>query len=370
MTSVYIHIPFCERVCFYCDFPKKVSKTTEINAYLDALLEEVKMYHPQEKIETIYLGGGTPSILNQAQFDKLAKVIALFNKTDNYEFTIECNPEHVNQRLVENLHRLGINRISLGVQTFNESLLKILNRKHSCDMVYRVVDLLKKANFHNINIDLMFAIPGQTLDDLKQDLRYIKALNIPHISYYSLILEDKTVFNQLVNDEKLILIENDLEAKMYEIVIETLKRNNYQHYEISNFAKKNYQSRHNLVYWNNKHYYGFGMGASGYLNNIRYYNSNHVNHYLQLVNNHQFPVIKKDILNKNEQLKEAFLLGLRLIDGLSINELNKTYNIDVREYFQKELSYLVNNNWIEISERIKLTHQGLFYGNEVFEKFL
>jgi oxygen-independent coproporphyrinogen-3 oxidase len=237
-------------------------------------------------------------------------------------------------------------------------------------MVYRVVDLLKKANFHNINIDLMFAIPGQTLDDLKQDLRYIKALNIPHISYYSLILEDKTVFNQLVNDEKLILIENDLEAKMYEIVIETLKRNNYQHYEISNFAKNNYQSRHNLVYWNNKHYYGFGMGASGYLNNIRYYNSNHVNHYLQLVNNHQFPVIKKDILNKNEQLKEAFLLGLRLIDGLSINELNKTYNIDVREYFQKELSYLVNNNWIEISERIKLTHQGLFYGNEVFEKFL
>ncbi|HEY8365062.1 MAG TPA: radical SAM family heme chaperone HemW, partial [Haloplasmataceae bacterium] len=240
MTSIYIHIPFCSRICSYCDFPKKISKSQEIDTYLDCLYEEIKMYDVKDGVKTLYLGGGTPSILSTEQFKKLKKIISLFKLDASYEFTIECNPEHVTEEKVVMLKELGINRVSLGVQTFNDELLKILNRGHNKDTVYQAVDILRKKGIDNINLDLIFAIPNQTMKGVINDLKHIHKLNIPHISYYSFILEDKTVLHYLYQQNKLELVDNDIEAKMYLKVIKTLKKFYYMHYEISNFAQPGY----------------------------------------------------------------------------------------------------------------------------------
>ncbi len=370
MTSIYIHIPFCQRICSYCDFPKRVSKDKEIDLYLEALSKEIRMITITETIDTLYIGGGTPSLLNKEQLKQLEKIINLFNFSQDYEFTIECNPEHITEEKVIFYKRLGINRISLGVQTFNERLLKLLNRGHNKEIVYNVINLLKKHDLININIDLIFSIPFQTIEIVKEDIEHIKALDVPHISYYSLILEEKTVFEKMLDENKIQLIDNELEADMYELIIKNLKELGYTHYEISNYAKSSFQSKHNRVYWENKSYYGFGMGASGYLNHKRYYNETHVNEYIKSVNVGKLPIKNEDFIDFKEEIKEAFLLGLRLIDGLCIKEINERYKIDILTYFKDEFSYLQEKGWLEISERIKLTHNGLFYGNEVFQLFV
>lgn len=369
MTSIYIHIPFCERICFYCDFPKKVGKKSEITTYLQALRQEIAMYDVPNTVDTLYLGGGTPSILNDEQFEIINDIVNKFTFSKNYEFTIECNPEHITPDKLKWFKKLGVNRISLGVQTFNDKLLRLLNRNHNKTMVIDAVNLLKKEGFTNISIDLMFAIPFQTMDMVIADVYNLLSLDVPHVSYYSLILEENTVFNRWINEGKITLLDNELEALMYEEIISTLKKH-YHHYEISNFAYSNYESKHNQIYWTNEHYYGFGMGASGYLDNVRYYNEDRVNKYLQKVNNSELPIMHQDELTKDEIIKEALLLGLRLIDGVNVKELNERYQIDVVKYFQQEFSELLQQGLIEVGENIKLTHKGLFYGNEVFSYFI
>lgn len=370
MDAIYIHIPFCERICFYCDFPKKVSKTKEIDNYLDALYEETKMYSIKNNINTIYIGGGSPSILNIKQLEKLSKVISQFNISRDYEFTIECNPEQLTLEKILFFKKMGVNRISLGVQTFNDKLLKLLNRNHSEKNVLNVVELLKQNDLNNISIDLIFALPTQKIEDIETDLKIFNMLDIPHLSYYSLILEGNTVFDKWVNEGKLKLTNNETEANMYTFIIEKLKNMGYKHYEISNFAKENYHSRHNLKYWENKEYIGLGMGASGYYKNFRYYNVNHVNEYIKLVRENKKPIKQQDFIDKGEYIKEALLLGLRLIDGLSVKEFNQRYQVDVLNIFKEELNYLQKKGWIEINNNIKLTEIGLFYGNEVFQMFI
>lgn len=370
LASVYIHIPFCQRICSYCDFPKRVSKTIEIDRYLVALEKEIDFYDIKEDIDTLFLGGGTPSLLSINQLKKLKVMIQNFKFTDDYEFTIECNPEHITIEKLKIYKELGINRISLGVQTFNKRLLKLLNRGHDETIVYQAIELIKNFGFKNISIDLIFAIPFQTIDNLKEDIKHVKQLNIPHISAYSLILEEKTVFEKMLKENKISLVDNEVEAEMYEEVIKSLKELGYQHYEISNFARKGYMSKHNQIYWKNQEYYGFGMGASGYLNNVRYYNEDKVNRYIEQINLNRYPIKNKDIITIDEKIKEEFLLGLRLIDGVSIKSVNEKYNIEIFEHFYKQFEYLHNKGWITIADRIKLTNNGLFYGNEVFEQFL
>ncbi len=370
MASVYIHIPFCQRICSYCDFPKRVSKTIEIDRYLDALEKEVNLYSIEEKLETLYIGGGTPSLLTISQLSKLKKIVSRFTFANKYEFTIECNPEHITKEKLLIYKELGINRISLGVQTFNKRLLKLLNRGHEESIIYQTVNLIKELGFKNINIDIIFAIPFQTIEDLKSDINHIKNLDISHVSAYSLILEEKTVFEKMFLENKISLVENEVEAKMYEIVITSLKELGYIHYEISNFAREGYLSEHNQVYWKNQEYYGFGMGASGYINHERYYNEDKVNRYIEKINLNQYPIKSKDLISIDEFIKEEFLLGLRLIDGISIKNVNEKFNIDVLEYFNEQLQFLIKNGWISITDKIKLTYEGLFYGNEVFEQFI
>ncbi|MDF2699578.1 MAG: coproporphyrinogen oxidase [Haloplasmataceae bacterium] len=370
MANVYIHIPFCQRICHYCDFPKRVSKTEQIDEYLLALEKEIKMYQLREKLDTLYLGGGTPSILNEKQLHMLKRITSQFSFNNNYEFTIECNPEHITTEKVNFYKEMGVNRISLGVQTFNDRLLKLLNRGHKKTDVINAINIIKTSGINNVSIDLIYAIPMQTMENLKEDLEIIKTLDLTHISAYSLILEEKTVFEKMINDKKMTLVDNEIEAEMFQFIMKNLKEIGFKHYEISNYAKNNYESKHNKIYWQNQTYYGFGMGASGYLGNIRYYNENHVQSYINKIDQNQCPIMNQDQLTLDDQIKEEMLLGFRLMDGIKIEEINNKYNINVLDYFKDQITQLLKKGWITIDQSIKLSETGLFFGNEVFELFI
>ena len=281
MKGLYIHIPFCNSICNYCDFTKLVSSDEVKTKYVDRLLQEIDHYEDELKnINTVYIGGGTPNSLSL----KLLKKI--FKKIDKYldesiESSIELNPELINIDLIKLLKEYKFNRVSIGVESFNNNILKSINRKHSIDDVFNAIKLLKENGINNINIDLMYGLPNQTINDIKTDLDYFYKLEIPHISYYSLILEDKTVFHHLMDNKKLVLPDDDLVADMYEYISNDLCIHNYNHYEISNYSKKNHESIHNLIYWNQEEYVGVGLGASGFLNHYRYTNNKSMKKYLE-----------------------------------------------------------------------------------------
>ncbi|ERJ13669.1 radical SAM family heme chaperone HemW [Haloplasma contractile] len=370
--SVYIHIPFCQRICNYCDFVKRVSKRETIDQYIEALRTEIELYKPYEELDTLYIGGGTPSILTIQQLKQIEMMIDdYFILSEGCEFTVECNPEHVTEERVLLFKEMGVNRISLGVQTFNDRHLKLLNRGHTKEDVIRSVALLRQHGFDQINIDLIYAIPGQTLTELQDDLNMIKELNLEHVSAYSLILEEKTVFEKWLKEGKIDLVDNELEAKMFDYVMDALNKDGYHHYEISNFCKEGYESKHNKVYWSNDRYYGFGVGASGYLSTKRYYNVRHVNQYLRALNNNSKPLEQEDELSLEEQISEELILGLRLIRGVNLNDFKNKYNKSVFDCFPSEIKLLSEKGLIHIeSDHLSLTKEGLLKGNDVFVEFL
>ena len=318
MKSVYIHIPFCSNICSYCDFSKMFYNENYVDKYLEALEKEIKENYKNEEIKTIYIGGGTPSSLNLNQLKKLLDITNIFKTNNLEEFTIECNPENLDEEKIKLFTNYKVNRISLGVQTFNDKYLKYLNRCHNKEMVFDVINLLKKYNFNNINIDLIYALKGQTIDELKEDIKIFKSLDIPHISAYSLIIEPNTIlYNQ--NTEN---IDEDLDLEMHNVILEELK--DYDHYEISNYGKKGFYSKHNLVYWNNEQYYGFGMGASGYIGNIRYDHTRSFNNYI----NGKY-IKNKQELSKNEIIENEFILGFRKMDGINLDDFYNKYEINI-----------------------------------------
>ena len=288
-TSVYLHLPFCEHLCTYCDFCKRYYDEKLCLKYLNALKKEVMDNYQNDIIKTLYIGGGTPSSLSIPNLLKLMEIIKLFKFDENYEITFEVNPENINEEKLKILKENGINRISMGVESTNDIFLKYLGRNHNFALVQEKVALMKKMGFHNINVDLIYAIPHETINDLKKDLEKIVSLDIKHISTYSLEINQHTLLG--IKKEK--NISSDLDREMYDEIIDYLKEKGFNHYEISNFSKEGYESRHNLVYWHNEHYYGFGLGASGYLNNIRYDNTKSMDDYL----NNKI-ILNKEILDK------------------------------------------------------------------------
>lgn len=313
--SVYIHIPFCDNICSYCDFCKVFYNSKLVDDYLVALRNEINLNYEGEVIDTIYIGGGTPSSLNLEQLGILFDIIKVFKLNSGYEFTFECNIENIDFDKLKFLYDNGVNRLSIGVQTFNEKFLKFLNRNHTSDMVVNKIGIAKKIGFNNINIDLIYAIPGETLDDLNHDIDMFLSLDINHISTYSLILEEHTkLYVDGVSN-----IDEDMDRSMYELICDRLS-NDFNHYEISNFGKPGYESKHNLVYWNNCHYYGFGCGASGYVGNVRYDNTRSLNKYIS--GNYR---MNEDVLDRNTIIENEFILGLRKINGINICDFNKKY---------------------------------------------
>ena len=363
MRGLYIHIPFCKKICSYCDFPKMVSSETNKEKYINRLFEELD--HRKDdlnEISTVYIGGGTPNSLSIELLEKLLIRIQPYIEKSK-ETTIELNPDLINIEQIQLLKKYGINRISLGVESFNNNHLKLLGRTHTKEIVYDKIKLLKENGFNNINIDLIFGIPGETLDDIKYNLKCFKELNINHLSYYSLILEDKTIFSYLIKNNKLDLLDDDLVADMYDYINKFMKDNGYNHYEISNYATSGYESIHNLLYWNTDEYVGIGLGASGYIKPYRYTNYKTLNEYLNDFTE------DKTLIDISEEKNEFFMLGLRKVNGVNLDlykerfNSNPFYEFNIDRLIKNKLLILDNNN-------LKINPDKLFIANLVFEEFI
>lgn len=374
VKGLYIHIPFCDHICTYCDFPKLITKGQRHEDYIQALLIELKHYEKQigfHQLQSIYIGGGTPTALSVKQiqplFDYLHQSI---NMNQILEFSIEANPENLTEDKVKYLLSQGISRFSLGVQTFDETLLKRIGRQHGSEHVQQAVATLKANGMHNINLDLIYAIPGQTIEQLKEDLKKAVSLEVEHISAYSLIVEEHTQLYLAYMKDQLALTDNEIEAKMYEVVIDYLSNCGYQHYEISNFAKS-LPSLHNQWYWKNEEYIGTGLGAHGYINGCRYQNTRSINTYISSLKNNDLPIIEKNLLSQEEKIEEEMFLGLRLIEGVNLKMISQKYKLDIEQLYQKPLEKMIAAGHLErLGNQIRLTHQGLLMANEVFEQFL
>lgn len=354
--SVYIHIPFCDSICSYCDFTKMYYNEDTVLSYLSALEKEIKTKYQNELVSTIYIGGGTPSSLSIEALKKLMKILDIFNKGKNCEITFECNLDVTLEKL--EIIKKTVNRLSIGVQTFNQELLKYLNRSYIDP--FSKLEEIKSMGFNNINIDLIYAIPKETLEDVKKDLENFLKLGVNHISTYSLIIEDNTVLG--INKTK--SIDEDLDYEMYKLICKTLTDNDFSHYEISNFAKEGYSSKHNLTYWNNDCYYGFGLGASGYLDGVRYTNTKSINHYFS-----GKYIYEKEELTNWDKMSYEMILGLRKLEGVSLIKFKEKYQKDLQDVF--DINELINEKKLIIKDDyIFINPKYLYVSNEILLSFI
>lgn len=374
IQSAYIHIPFCKQICYYCDFNKFFLKGQPVDRYLKALKEEMRMTleaFPTRELKTIYVGGGTPTALEAWQLEALCKIIRERLPFEKGEFTFEANPDDVTKEKLDILQHYGVNRLSLGVQSFDDEQLKRIGRTHTGKDVVRTVDMAFKAGFENISIDLMYALPGQKKEDFQLSLEKALQLDLPHYSAYSLIIEPKTVFYNLMKKGQLPLPSEDLEAEMYDLLINEMERRGIHQYEISNFAKKGFESKHNLVYWNNREYYGFGAGAHSYLDGRRRANYGPLKKYMEPLENGRFPVMEEIRLSKEEMMEEEMFLGLRKTEGVSLSRFNHKFGVDLMEIFSSSAEEMEKKGLLEVrGDFIRLTKKGRFLGNVVFQAFL
>ena len=369
-TSAYVHIPFCTQICYYCDFSKVFIRNQPVDSYLEHLIEEYHSYDIQ-KLRTLYIGGGTPTALSAPQLAFLLE--KLTDKLDlSYleELTIEANPGDLDEEKIAVLKDSPVNRVSLGVQTFNDRMLKQIGRSHSEKDIYENIANLKKAGFDNISIDLIYALPKQTMEDVKTNVAKAIALDIPHMSLYSLILENHTVFMNRMRRGKLPLPKEDLEAEMFEYIIAELEKAGFEHYEISNFSKPGFESRHNLMYWDNAEYYGIGAGASGYVDGIRYKNHGPIRHYLQAVEAGNARV-QEEVLTLKEKMEEEMFLGLRKKTGVSKKRFEEKFGLSFEDQYGAVVSELTEQGLlVPDKDIVRMTKKGLFLGDTVAEKFI
>ena len=371
--GIYIHIPFCIKKCEYCDFVSYCNKKEYVPQYINALKKEIKNNINKEyKITTIYIGGGTPSSIEENYIADIIETIKLnMNDEDlkdfeNIEVTIEVNPGTVNKEKLQVYKKIGINRLSIGLQETHNELLKSIGRIHTYEEFIKTYKLARKIGFNNINVDLMIALPNQTIQDIKENLEKITKLNPEHISVYSLILEEGTPFYNKYNENKIKLPDEELERNMYWYVKNTLENNGYMHYEISNFSKKGFESKHNMNCWNQEEYLGFGLAAHSYNNRIRYSNTNSIEEYIKGSNK----IIHEEQTLEDMQ-KEYMLLGLRKIEGINIQKFKNKFAQNPIFIFKEQLNKLVDEELIIVDgNEIKLTNKGLDLANIVWEEFV
>lgn len=369
-SSAYVHIPFCTQICYYCDFSKVFIKNQPVDAYLEHLIQETRSYEIG-KLRTLYIGGGTPTALSAQQLayllTELPKVMDL---SEVEEFTIEANPGDLEPDKIAVLKESQVNRVSLGVQTFDNKMLKKIGRSHQEQDIYDNIRHLKQAGFDNISIDLIYALPGQTMDQVKENVAKAIDLNIPHMSLYSLILENHTVFMNRMRRGKLPLPKEELEAEMFEYIIEELEKAGFEHYEISNFSKPGFESRHNLVYWDNAEYYGLGAGASGYVDGIRYKNHGPIRHYLEAVEAGKARITEEH-LTLEEKMEEELFLGLRKKTGVSKARFEEKFGISFDQRYGQVVASLTEQGLLVPDDKqVRMTKRGLFLGDTVAEKFI
>lgn len=374
--GIYIHIPFCIQKCYYCDFcsfDKLQNKQVE---YVDALIKEIKNTHNKSEllIKTVYIGGGTPSILNANELKQVMEAIKTnFLLSKDCEITVEMNPGTVTKEKLQIYKDSGINRLSIGLQSTNDEILKELGRIHNYKQFEDIYEEARALGFNNINVDLMIGLPNQTIDDVSKSLKDIIQKNPEHISVYSLILEDDTKLKNLIEEGNLSLPDEDTERAMYWTVKNTLEKNGYNHYEISNFSKLGYESKHNTDCWNQKEYIGFGIAAHSYFNNIRYSNICDINEYVKNINSKDFEknVIIHEIQEKQDKMNEYMILGLRMIKGVNEQVFKEKFSKDINDVYKKSIEKLINLELISNEKGIiKLTKKGIDFANIVWEEFV
>lgn len=355
----YIHIPFCKQKCKYCAFISYVNLSF-IDEYIKALIFEIKNTYKNEPQKTVYFGGGTPSILS---YGKIGEILNCFKFEKNPEITVEINPENFDREYLKGLFNIGVNRISVGVQAFDDEILKNIGRRHSSKTALKVIDELKNVGFKNVSIDLMYGLPNQTIKKWEYDLKIAKSLDIEHLSTYGLKIEDKTYFAKFPPKN---IADEDLQAKMYEILLDEMKH--FYHYEISNFAKnENFISKHNINYWNLNPYYGFGASASGFIKNKRYKNQDNLKKYI--LN----PVLKEDEikLNREDILEEFIFLGFRKFEGVKTLDIKEKFGVDFEVEYKNILEKYEKTGHIEkTKEGFRLTKNGILISNYILCDFI
>ena len=374
--GIYVHIPFCKKKCNYCDFYSVKWNEELENKYIDSVINEIKSYKDTQNneynVDTIFFGGGTPTIVKPENLRRISEEIRDGYSIDkNAEITIEANPNTLTEENLKLYREIGINRLSIGIQSLNDTVLQDIGRIHNSEEALEAIDRAKNFGFKNINADVMFNIPGQTISDIDDTLSQIIKKDVKHISFYSLKLEKGTPMYVLEKNNKIIMPNEDLEREMYYSGRNIMKENNLFQYEISNFSLKNYECKHNLKYWNQQEYIGIGPSAHSFLNTVRYNNPSDLKLYCQWAETSSFERKIQEVLEEKELIFEYIMLQLRLTKGLSTEKFERKFSINFIETYSKQIEYLIENKLLEYSgEFIKLTETGMDISNFVIEKFM
>lgn len=372
--SLYIHIPFCAQKCLYCDFPSFARKDHLRKAYIEALNKEIISLREKNnnlEINTIFIGGGTPSVLEANELECLLKEVAKLNMAKDIEYSMECNPGNLTEEKLEVMKKYGVNRISMGLQAKQDNLLKGLGRIHNYKTFKENFLLAKKVGFNNINVDLMFGLPNQSLNEWEETLREIISLEPAHISAYSLIIEEGTAFYNLYENDKLKLPTEEEERKMYHLAKKILEENGFNQYEISNYAKEGKECRHNLAYWNMDNWIGVGSAAASYINGKRIKNISSVEEYINSIKDRGEAV--EEIINnsKNDNMEEFMFMELRKINGIDENEFKNRFSMNINDVYGEILNkYIGEGLLIRESGRIFLSEKGIEISNVIMADFL
>lgn len=371
--GIYVHIPFCKKKCDYCDFISYCDKGMLISDYIESVIKEIESQNIQSKITTVYIGGGTPSYIDSKYIIKILEKIKEKNISEDAEITIEVNPGTVTEEKLKDYINCGINRLSIGLQSTKDEILKEIGRIHEYADFLNTYNMAKKIGFNNMNVDLMIGLPNQKIIDIKESLEKILELNPNHISVYSLILEEGTSLFKKVEDGVLKIPDEELERNMYWYVKNTLELNGYKHYEISNFAKEGYESKHNLNCWNQKEYIGIGCAAHSYKNITRYSNTENIEEYINNIHKKCFEKnrIIHEVQTEEDARKEFMLLGLRKVDGVKINEFKNKFGDNPIYLYRNQLDKLSKENLIIVdNDNIRLSNRGIDLANLVWEEFI
>ncbi|NVF11969.1 radical SAM family heme chaperone HemW [Anaerococcus sp. AGMB00486] len=366
--GLYVHIPFCKKKCFYCDFVAYPNLENMIDSYFDNLYKEIDLYQKNISvdIDSIYIGGGTPSYVDYKYIEKLVEKLKNFKVKNLKEFTIESNPNSLTLDKLKKYRELGIDRISLGVQSFDDKVLKNVGRDHSKEIILNDIKNIRKVGFKNLSLDMILNLPGGDFNVVKKDLELIKEIKPEHISYYSLILEKGSYFYTLYKKRKLKLMDDDLERGIFLYIEKQLKDLGLFRYEISNFSKKGFESYHNKKYWSEGGYLALGLGASGFLSNIRYSNVRNFIKYENLINSGKFPIETKEFISKSEREKEYIIFKLRECEGINLKEFEEIFGYSLLNKYSKIVDKYYNLGFFNIGKSLSFTHKGFDLSNEFY----
>jgi oxygen-independent coproporphyrinogen-3 oxidase len=370
-VSLYIHIPFCAKKCMYCDFPSFCGKDNLMMDYAWALSKEIAIKAKDKLIKTIFIGGGTPTYLSLNAWKIIGEEIKKMKMSENIEFSVECNPGTISKDKLSYFKSIGANRLSIGLQAWQDSLLQVLGRIHTLEEFLNGYEEARQCGFNNINIDIMFGLPNQKNMNIVETINNVIKLKPEHISCYSLIVEEGTPFFKLYERDELSLPEEDDEREMYNAAKELLSKSGYKQYEISNFAREDYECRHNIVYWKLNEYIGCGSAAHSYVDGIRYRNEENIEKYIELINNEGNSIVEKIENSSKDNMEEFMFMGLRMLEGIDETDFERRFNKKIDVVYKNTIDkHIESGLLIRNFGRIYLTEKGIELSNMVMSDFI